>query len=332
MNHLKKLTFILPTKDRVKQLKSFFEYHSKIFKKIPHMCLVIDASNDKNHKKNLITLKAYKNIEIFRQKSKGIQMGCIEAIPYVKTKFSTFLYDDDYLGENVIDIYKKNINSPNIFSLGCGIVQDIKKKVKFKKLNQIKFNKYDILSCYYGSSFKKKLKIKSIYSENVLPVSPICTSFRTKFLYKWTKILKKFTKNNEFRNFFFFKKDVGPDMLIYLLQINESKKSVNFFYPFSVKFSSHNDSISIIYGNPFLRIGYWLARICFFNNKKFKNKNLQNNYYTYLLLIGIILIFSNITNFYFFKNICIEFYKLIKTKNKFSYKYFLSYVYERSLQ
>lgn len=329
MSRKKKITFILPTKDRVNQLKKFFKYHSKILIKIPHNFLIVDASNDRNHLKNLKTLKLYKNIKIFRQKTKGIQMGCIEAIPYIKTKYSTFLYDDDYLGKNITEIYKKNISSPHIFSLGCGIVKDIKKKVKFEKLNYVVFNKYDVLSCYYGSNFKKKLRHESIYSNNVLPVSPICTSFETKFLLKWKKILMGFTKKNNFRKFFFFKKDVGPDMLIYLMKLQSSKTNVNFFYPYSVKFSSHSESISIIYGNPFLRIGYWLSRICFLNNEKFKKKDLQNNYYTYLIIIGIILIISNLNNYYYFKNICNEVFRLLETKNKFSYKYFFNYIYER---
>jgi len=332
MRFKKKITFVLPTKNRTIQLQKFFKYHSKILNKIPHDFLIVDASNNINHLKNLKNLKLYKNVKVFRQKTKGIQMGCIEAIPYIKTTHLTFLYDDDYLGPNIIEIYKKNLTNAAIFSLGCGIVEDIKKKVKFNNLKYIEFDKNDILSCYYGSNFKKKLNLKSVYSNNFLPVSPICTSFETKFLFQWKKILMRFTKKNDFRKFFFFEKDVGPDMLIYLMQIQSSKNVVNFFYPYSVKFSSHSDSISIIYGNAFLRIGYWLSRICFFKNNNFRNKNIQNNHFSYLIIIGIILIISNLNNYYYLTNICNEVIKLLKTKNKFSYKFFFSFVYEKIFQ
>ena len=40
-------------------------------------------------------------------------------------------------------------------------------------------------------------------------------------------------------------------MLVYLMQIGYSNKRVKFYYPHSVKFSSHTNSISIIYGNSF---------------------------------------------------------------------------------
>ena len=147
MRFKKKITFVLPTKNRTIQLQKFFKYHSKILNKIPHDFLIVDASNNINHLKNLKNLKLYKNIKVFRQKTKGIQMGCIEAIPYIKTTHMTFLYDDDYLGPNVIEIYKRNLTNTAIFSLGCGIVEDIKKKLNLiisNILNSIKMIFYHV--------------------------------------------------------------------------------------------------------------------------------------------------------------------------------------------
>ena len=118
-------------------------------------------------------------------------------------------------------------------------------------------------------------------------------------------------------------------MLIYLMQLNSSKKKAKFFYPYSVKFSSHKNSISVIYGNSFLRIGYWLARVCFFNISKFKDNDLKNEHYSYLITIGIYLIFLNLFNFYYFKNICNEVLRLIKLPHKFSAKFFCTYTYRR---
>ena len=319
---MNKITFILPTKNRTNQLENFFKYHKNILKNISHNFLIIDASNDKNHYENIKNLKKFKNIKFVRQFTKGIQRGCIEAIPYIKTKYSTFLYDDDYLGKYVVDIYKSNIKNKNIFSLGCGIIQDINKNVIFKKIKYSNIDKQEMLSAYYG----KKL---SIMGKDILPVSPICTSFDTKFLKKWKHSLLKFVKKNIFREFFFFKKDIGPDMLIYLMLISNSKTIIRFFTPYSVKFSSHPDSISIIYGNSYLRIGYWLARICYFQNDKSMNKRTKNESYTYLVIIGMILIISNLFNFYILKNIIIELFKLLKLNNNFSFSYFVKYITER---
>ena len=122
------ITFILPTKNRVKTLNIFFKNTYKKFLSLNPSYLIIDASTYTNHIKNKMNLKKYNNLKIIRQKTTGIQMGCIETIPFIKTKYATFLYDDDVMGKYVIDIYKKNMQNPEIFSLGCGVVQDIKKK------------------------------------------------------------------------------------------------------------------------------------------------------------------------------------------------------------
>ena len=323
------ITFILPTKDRVNQLNFFCKTTFKKFKNLRPKYVIVDASNSINSQLNQRNLKKYKNVKIIKQKSKGIQKGCIEAIPHINTKYATFLYDDDVMGQHVSKIYKENFKNKKIFSFGCGVVEDIKKNVKFNKLKILNLPKEEVLTSYFGNNFNKVLKKNLIKEKLILPVSPICTCFETNFLIKWKKILFKFTKNNVFRNYFFFKKDVGPDMLVYLMQIGYSYKKVKFYYPHSVKFSSHTDSISIIYGNSFLRIGYWLARICYIQNEKILNYKEKNNAYTYLVIIGLVLLFSNIFNLFYLKNILIEFVNLLKTKNRFSTYFFIKYISER---
>ena len=83
-------------------------------------------------------------------------------------------------------------------------MENIKKNVKFNKLKILYITKEEALSAYYGNNFNKILKKNSIKEKLILPVSPICTCFETKFLIKWKKILFNFTKNNKFINYFFF--------------------------------------------------------------------------------------------------------------------------------
>ena len=327
----KNLTFIVPTKNRSFFLKRLLKDCKKKLKNINPYYLVIDASNDHNYLINQKFVASLKRVKIIKQKTKGIQMSCLEASKYIDTKYVSFLYDDDVLGNYVTDIYYSNFKNDNIFSFGTGIIQDIKKKIRFKKLAYLNVPKYEMLSAYFGKNVDKVLKTRGINSKTILPVSPICTSFKTIFLKKWKKILFSFTRGNNFRKYFFFEKDVGPDMLVYLLNIHNSKKIVKFFTPYSVKFSSHDKSISIIYGNNFLRIGYWLARICFFNNSKLENREFRKFSYNYLIIIGLILIFTNIFNFYYLKNVLKEFLKLLKLNEKISIKLIISYFYHKLL-
>ena len=192
------ITFLLPIKNRPEQLHRLLVNCKKVFKNLNYYFLIIDASNQINHLRNLKILKNYKNIKIIKQKTKGIQKGCIEGIKYIKTKYASFLYDDDVMGDYITTIYKSNFIKKNFFSFGYGIVRDIDKKVNFKKLSSISVKKENMISYYYGDNLKKEFK-KSIFSEKInLPVSPICTSFKTLFLNKWTKVLNNFVNNNKF--------------------------------------------------------------------------------------------------------------------------------------
>ena len=330
MKKNKKLTFVIPTKNRSNFLSQQLIRCNNIFRRNLYNFLIVDASNNYFHKKNKELVKNINNIKLFRQKSKGIQRGCFETLSHIKTEFVSFLYDDDELGQYIADIHKNNFNNKKIFSFGYGVVKDLRKKVKFKRLKSFSINKKDMLLAYNGLNINKFPEILNKKQNITLPLSPICTSYNLKFLFLWKKIVLKFVKKNDFRNFFLLKKEIGPDLLIYLISIANSKKNVQFFTPFTAKFSSHEKSISVIYGSNLLRIGYWLSRICFLEQKIIKDNDTNNKIYTYLVLTGTYLLFYNILNPYYFKNIFFELNKIINKKSyNFSFNYFKSIIVNR---
>jgi len=305
------LTFIIPIKNRPKHLEKFIKNISKVLlNKFLCQLIFIDASDTLNQKKNFDILKKVKNCKILKQKNKGITIGCFQAIPYVKSKFVTFLYDDDELGKYLHLVYKENIKNDELFSMGTGSVQPINKRFNFQKIKKISLNKEKVLLNYFGTPLSKtNNKFQKLLSA---PVSPISTCFKSKYLIKWKKHILNFVKNNEFRKYFIIKKDIGPDLIIYLYNILNSKEYVNFFTPSVVKFSSHVDSISIIYGANNLRIGYWLAKLSILENEKKYDINDKNYMYTYMIISGYFLLFTNLNNWFFLKNICRELIKLHK--------------------
>tara|TARA_B100000787_G_scaffold161881_1_gene142092 strand:- start:2072 stop:3073 length:1002 start_codon:yes stop_codon:yes gene_type:complete len=307
----KQLTFIIPIKDRPSHLKKLIKNIDKVLlAKISCQLIFVDASNNSNQKKNYNILKNYKNCKILIQKNKGITIGCFQAIPYVRSKFVTFLYDDDELGKYLYLVYKENLKNNKLFSMGTGNVQAINKKFNFKKITKINLNKKKVLLNYFGIPLSKtNNKFKKLLSA---PVSPISTCFESRYLIQWKKHILKFVKDNEFRNYFILKKDIGPDLMIYLHNILKSKEYVNFFTPSVVKFSSHEDSISIIYGANNLRIGYWLAKLSILESEKKLNVNNKSYMYTYLVISGYFLFFSNLNNWFNLKNISSELFKLHK--------------------
>ena len=108
---MKDITFILLTKDRPEKLINFLKNHFFLLKKLKSNFLIIDASSSKNYKIIKKFTKKYKKIYLFRQKSKGFMQGCFESIKYVKSKYCTFLYDDDLLSSEIVKVYKNSINS-----------------------------------------------------------------------------------------------------------------------------------------------------------------------------------------------------------------------------
>ena len=186
------------------------------------------------------------------------------------------------------------------------------KFLDLKKLKKIEIDKNILLSNYFGLPLSK-------YDErflNVLssPVSPICTCFSKEFIFDWKKKINNFVKNSSFRTHYLLELDIGPDLITYLTNINKEENKIHYYLPPSVRFSSHQDSISIIYGKNNLRIGYWLARISFLENEEVYDKKMVNRIYTYLMFIGICLIVINIFNNFNRNNIFLELFKLRKTK------------------
>jgi len=330
---IKKITFVIPTKNRTKYLRELIINCEKILNKLNYEYLIIDASNDFFHSKNLKTICKFKKVKILRQKSKGIQIGCFESISSIKTNHVVFLYDDDQLSNFIYKIYKSSTKDNKIFSFGYGIVKPIKSKIKYCNLSENQIDKNEVLLGYFGENINNNALFRKSNQKILLPLSPICTSYTISFLKKWKKIILTFVKKNNFRYYFLLKKEVGPDLLIYLMSIYNSKKVVNLFTPHAAKFSSHENSISIIYGSNFLRIGYWLSRICFFNTIKYKNNDLSDKIYTYLITFGIFLLLRNIINFFYFKNILCEIIRLFKrNNNKYLFYYAIKILSGRFLR
>ena len=57
------------------------------------------------------------------------------------------------------------------------------------------------------------------------------------------------------------KRNIGPDLMIYLLSLLKQDGKVQLAVASVAQFSEHPTSMSVIYGAADLKIGYWLAKI-----------------------------------------------------------------------
>lgn len=311
MNNIKKITFILPTKSRIHKIKKFYEINQRKLKKLTH-CYLIITSNTKETNILRKYFKKKRSVKVIKQNKSGFMNACFESIKYVKTKYCTFLYDDDLLSP-YYEIVSQKLYTSEI-SMGYGIINKKNSNNTFLPAKIKKISSEKILSCYYGE-YLRDVKF--------MPVSPICLIFPTKFLIEWKNKILNFCRNHSLRTEMLLKKNIGPDLMLYLHQIVNHKK-INFSYPHIVEFKMHKKSMSYILGKNKLRVGYWLAKSSLLNSKKLSIE-LKKKIFTFLIVSGyLILIHNLILNFLKRENYYNDFKKEIvglKRSQKFDFKF-----------
>ena len=229
--------------------------------------------------------------------------GCFESIKYVNTKYCTFLYDDDLLSPEIIKVFKNSLESK--FSMGFGIVENLennrlKNNHDFKKINFENYKSNDLILGYFGKKIRKV---------QFMPVSPICMIFKTNLLNEWKKYIFKYCEQSKFRKLFLLKKNIGPDLILYLLQIIRNK-NIKVANPFVAKFNAHDNSMSLILGKNKLQIGYWLAKKSIFKYNLILDKKVIIKMYNFLYLSGYFLLIKNMfLKFFGRENYYFDFYK-----------------------
>jgi hypothetical protein len=310
---MKKITLIILTKKRDLIFKKFFfKLYKKLQKNLNINYLVVHSSNKNESIELKKYLKSFTRVIYVKQKTTGFMNACFESIDYVNSKYCTFIYDDDDISLYITQIYKNFLNTNN-FSMGYGVVTSLNKKNDhFKPLTKYTYPKDLILQAYYGFN---QLGIKT------LPLSPICTIFKKDFLHLWKKKILEFCKNNSFRSHFLLKKNIGPDLMIYLFNIIYEKKII-FFRPHCASFIDHPKSMSVILGSFQLKLGYWLAKISLLNNMNENVNKLKDKLYTFLVIDCLYIIFLNLMQIFSSKRYYIfgllkELLLIIRSNNKF---------------
>src|SRR5205085_6355532 len=110
-----------------------------------------------------------------------------------------------------------------------------------------------LLLAYYGRT--QDLDFKG------LPASPICCVTTIEVLKEWTAQVARFCSRNSIRQHFMLNRNIGPDLMIYLLSLLRHTSDVQMAVAVVAQFSAHPTSMSIRFGSGDLQIGYWLAKI-----------------------------------------------------------------------
>jgi hypothetical protein len=191
---------------------------------------------------------------IQNSKSAGFMNTCFQGVDLVKSKWVTFMYDDDVLSPYFVKMAEKLAASHDSFIMGYGAEYDADGVYPFKPIAAYKdYEPTQLLLTYYGHA--------QGIDFNGLPVSPICCVTSIEVLHEWTAQVTRFCSRNSIRRHFMLKRNIGPDLMIYLLSLLKHTSAVPVAVSVVAQFSAHPTSMSIRYGSGELKIGYWLAKI-----------------------------------------------------------------------
>jgi hypothetical protein len=212
--------------------------------------IIIDGNKD-DRVKNYLT-KNFPNtiVKVIKQTKGKFVRACLIGAANINTNFFTFMHDDDYISPSFIEMINFAIEN-NTSVIGNGVVLPKESShFKFKNLNNFEKIKSNVLiNKYYCSK-----KINQIY----LPANPACSVFKTEILSIWKLTIKEILKNKFLASYLVYK-NIGQDLLLYLIALSVQKK-IYYSKEYSCQFSSHQESMSVNFGTHNLGVGYWLAK------------------------------------------------------------------------
>lgn len=243
-------TFLFITKGRYEFKHSLTRCIEQLAKSKNINIIIIDGNKDDRIEKFLIDLNVKDRIKVIKQTRGKFIRACLIGIENLNTEYFTFMHDDDYISPDffkMVDFaikYKSSV-------IGNGIVLPrVNDYFTFKKIEQLsKINRDKLLNSYFCS---KKINGK------FLPANPACSVFKIDVAKNWVNVIKVLLNFKFISNYFFYK-NIGQDLLIYLIALT-IQKEIYYYKDYSCQFSSHKDSMSVNFGSHNLGVGYWLAK------------------------------------------------------------------------
>jgi len=279
------ITFVLPTRNRKtwakRAIDSCLNCESNIVK--PYVIVIDGESEDGTYDYLKETYMHSTRVQILKNRYNFME-ACFYGVGLVKTKLATFMYDDDILSGYFSNMIIHMIEHKKDFVMGYGRVCNVEKIYPFKPVTDFQhYPNLQLLLGYYG--------YRDAIAYTFLPVSPICCITKADLLRDWISHVTEFANKYMMREYFMLKKNIGPDLMIYLLSILTNKNDVCVASATVAQFSEHPTSMTVSYEtymNTDLAIGYWLARIWAFEYLLKKNNRRESaKCASYLVLSGI---------------------------------------------
>jgi hypothetical protein len=251
------VTFVLPTMNRRPQILRAVESCLAIASPriVPHVLIVDGTSTDGTWELLVETYGDDQRVTLTRNATgTGYQRSAFEGAAQVASDWATFMYDDDVLSPEFGRLIEAMLDADCRFAMGYGAHYPVAGRYDFKALGESTqvLDGASLTRAYFGFT--------DAVASSQLPVNPICAVLPGPLLREWVGICWRFVAGSRFRQYFVIERNIGCDLLTYLVGIRRAGKAL-LADRVLAQFSEHPRSMSLEYGWPHLQIGYWLARI-----------------------------------------------------------------------
>jgi glycosyltransferase involved in cell wall biosynthesis len=174
-------------------------------------------------------------------------------------EFVTFVWSDDYISTRFLTALVPALRRGGSLAVGRGLIRDVDDESPLPSIpggQEVELERF--LAGYFASS-----PSDSVYR----PVSPACSLFTRHAFETWMTTAEEWCRSTRLRQRVMWEKAIGPDLLLYLVALDQQQNAVQTVFDHTAQFSKHPGSITISSGPWILGTGYWLARLWFLSKE-----------------------------------------------------------------
>lgn len=215
--------------------------------------VVLDSMSDDGSWEELSARFASDPRVILAQNQRGLgpTRSWLDGARLVSGNFVTFLWSDDYVSPQFLDVLFPPLSNGSDLAIGDGAVRDIDDDDPLPTggATTVGIDGDSLLARHMG-----------LQSGSQLPVSPAVALFTRTLFDRWIDAVEDWCTLPGARHDIMWKRAIGPDLMLFLAGTTSSAQKVTITERIVAQFSSHDGSITISSSSWPLRAGYWLAK------------------------------------------------------------------------
>lgn len=215
--------------------------------------VVLDSMSDDGSWELLVERFSDNKCVILAQNQRGLgpTRSWLDGAKRVSGQFVTFLWSDDYISPDFLEILLPPLLAGADLAVGDGAVRDIDDDSSLSAGR-------DRAATIDGDVFMRRHL--GLVTGRALPVSPAVALFTRELFDQWVLAVENWCTQPGIRHDIMWRRAIGPDLMLFLAACLGTGRQITISERIVAQFSSHAGSITISSSTWPLRAGYWLAK------------------------------------------------------------------------